>query len=58
MPSVMLPTISNVRMARVIPDKMWLLIVSMTELISGTPGIIKSVQQTSTYTSDPSSINV
>ena len=48
MPSVMLPTISNVRMARVIPDKMWLLIVSMTELISGTPGIIKRVQQTST----------
>ena len=54
----MLPTISNVRMARVIPDKMWLLIVSMTELISGTPGIMKSVQQTRTYTSDPNSMKV
>ena len=48
MPKVMLPTIRIVLIALVIPDKIWLLMVSITEFISGTPGIINKVQQTRT----------
>ena len=48
MPKVMLPTMRIVLIALVIPDKIWLLMVSITEFISGTPGIINKVQQTRT----------
>ena len=47
-PKVILPTMRMVLIARVIPDRIWLLMVSITALISGTPGIINKVQHTST----------
>ena len=47
-PKVILPTMRIVLMARVMPDRIWLLIVSITALIRGTPGIINRVQHTRT----------
>ena len=48
MPKVILPTMRIVLIARVIPDRIWLLMVSITALMSGTPGIMNKVQHTST----------